>query len=102
MPTIKRWERIAATATHHTLYLMMLLIPLTGYLISTSKGDAVSFFGWFEIPAFFVVTERLRDVAIDVHFYASYGTAVIAAMHALAAVKHQFLDKDGTLRRMLW
>jgi cytochrome b561 len=44
----------------------------------------------------------VRDLAIDLHFYLAYITAVIVLLHAGAAVKHQFIDKDGILRRMFW
>ena len=100
--TLKPWERIAATAMHHTLLLLVLLIPVTGFLVSTSAGKAVEFFDWFEVPALVVVGEGLRELAITIHFYCSYGTAALVALHAAAAFKHQFIDRDGTLARMLW
>lgn len=99
--TIKPWERVAAKAVHATLYLMMLAIPITGYTISTSAGGTIPVFGWFEIPALYPVDEPLRDFAITVHYYLAYGTAFLIALHALAALKHQFIDRDGTLGKML-
>ncbi|NKC13798.1 MAG: cytochrome b [Gammaproteobacteria bacterium] len=100
--TLRTFERVAAHAAHGLLYLAMLLIPVTGYLISTSAGAAVSIFNWFDVPALVVLDDASRDVAIEVHYYASYAVAVLVVIHALAALKHQFIDKDGTLRRMLW
>ena len=100
--SLKPWERSAATAMHHTLFLLTFLIPVTGFLVSTSEGHAVSFFEWFEVPALVVVGEGLRDLAIRVHFYCAYGTAALVALHAAAALKHQLLDRDGTLARMIW
>ena len=100
--SLKRWERLAARSTHHLFYLLMLLIPTTGYVISTSKGAGISMFGWFEVPPLFAVSESMRDLAIEVHFYAAYGAAAFVVLHAAAAIKHQVWDKDGTLRRMLW
>jgi cytochrome b561 len=100
--TLKPWERIAATAMHHTLLLLVFLIPITGFLVSTSEGKAVEFFDWFEVPALVVVGEGLRDIAIKIHFYCAYGTAALVALHAAAAFKHQLIDRDGTLARMLW
>jgi cytochrome b561 len=96
------WERFTATASHHFLLAMMLVLPLTGYITSTSEGQGISFFGWYELPAIFPVSEQVRDLAIDLHFYLAYITAVIVLLHAGAAVKHQFIDKDGILRRMFW
>ncbi len=100
--TLKRWERIAATAMHHTLLLLVLLIPVTGFLVSTSEGKAVEFFDWFEVPALVVVGAGLREFVIAIHFYCSYGTAALVTLHAAAALKHQFIDRDDTLKRMLW
>jgi cytochrome b561 len=99
---LKRWERVAATAMHHTLFLLVFLIPVTGFLVSTSEGHGVSFFEWFEVPALVVIPERLRELAIDVHYLCGYGTALLVALHAAAAFKHQLFDRDGTLVRMLW
>ena len=82
--------------------MMMVLIPLTGYLVSTSEGEGIDLWGWFTVPAVVVAGEGLRDLAIETHYWCAYGTLAIAAVHAAAAVKHQFLDRDGTLRRMLW
>jgi len=100
--TIKPWERVAATAAHHLFYLLMLLIPVTGYVISTSAGDGISIFDWLEVPAIFAAGENVRDLAIELHYWLAYGTVGLVVIHALAALKHQFIDRDGTLRRMLW
>lgn len=100
-PTLKPWERISARIMHGVLYLMMILIPVTGYIISTSAGDPVSFFGWYQVPALFPKNEGMRDLAIELHYYLAYGTAVLAALHGLAALKHHFIDRDGTLRKMI-
>ena len=100
--TLKPWERAAATAVHHLLYAMMLLIPVTGYVISTSEGEGVDLWGLATVPAVVVAGEDVRDLAIEAHFWCGYGVAVLALLHAGAAFKHQFVDRDGTLRRMLW
>lgn len=100
--SLARWERIAATTMHHTLLVLVVLIPVSGYLISTSAGKTVDIFGWFAIPAVFDVGTRVRDIAIVCHYYLAYGTAVLVGLHAAAAFKHQLFDRDGTLARMLW
>jgi len=95
------WERLGARAMHATLLFMMVAIPATGYVISTSAGDGVSVFGWFQVPAVLPAGEGLRDLAIDLHYYFAYATAALVVLHGLAALKHQFVNRDGTLRRML-
>ncbi|MEM7542178.1 MAG: cytochrome b [Pseudomonadota bacterium] len=100
--SLSRFEAIAATAMHHTLFLLIFLIPISGYLISTSAGKSVDMFGWFALPAVAKIPDDVRDWAIELHYYCGYGVGALAAFHAAAALKHQFIDKDGTLGRMIW
>ena len=100
--TLRPWERAAATAVHHLFYAMMLLIPLTGYVVSTSEGEGVDLWGLVTVPAVVTAGEDVRDLAIEAHYWCGYGVAVLALLHAGAALKHQLVDRDGTLRRMLW
>ena len=99
--TLKRWERIGAHIMHVVLFSLMVLIPVTGYLISTSDGQAVSFFGWHQVPAVVSENETLRDLAIEAHYYLAYLTIALIVLHAGAALKHHFWDKDATLKKML-
>ena len=101
VPTLKRWERLGSHAMHMLLLAMMVLVPVSGYFISTSAGKAIDIFGWFDVPALVKISTSTRDLAIELHFWLAYGTGVLALGHAAAALKHQFLNKDGTLRRML-
>lgn len=100
-PELRAWERGASKLVHWALFLSMFLIPVTGYLTSTADGKGVGMFDWFELPALVPVSDALRDWVIDVHFYAAYAVLVLAILHAGAALKHQLIDRHGTLRRML-
>jgi cytochrome b561 len=62
----------------------------------------VDVFDWFTIPAWLPKNETLRDVVTVMHEWIAYAAGVLALLHAGAAIKHQFVDRDGTLRRMLW
>jgi len=94
-------ERGASRAVHVLLRVLMVAMPVSGYVMSTSAGDAVSVFGLVSVPPLLPESEALRDLAIEVHVVTVYGTAALAVVHALAAVKHHFIDRDDTLRRML-
>ena len=96
-----RWERVAALAAHWLMYLLMLTVVISGYLISTAGGDPVSVFGWLEVPALVHGIERQADIAGWVHYYAAWALVLLAAGHTLAALKHHFIDRDATLIRML-
>ena len=93
-------EKAASKIAHWVLFVSILTIPISGYIFTTSNGEAVSMFGFVDIPALFAVSDSLRDLAIDFHIYASYGLLAIIAAHAGGALKHHFVDRDRTLRRM--
>lgn len=97
----KPWEKAAARLVHLVLYGMMLLIPFSGYAISSAEGQGVDFFNWYTLPAMLPHREGLADTAGKVHYYLAYGTLVLVALHILAALKHQLIEQDGTLSRML-
>lgn len=99
--TVGRAQRVAAHVVHGLLMTMMLLVPLSGYLVSTSSGQAIPVYGGFEVPALWRLAPAARDLAIAIHYYCAYGTGLVAALHAAAALKHQFVDRDGLLARMI-
>ena len=101
LPTLKEWERKSSKLVHWVLFLSMFVIPVTGYVISTSEGAAVPIFDWFELPALFAASETTRDLAIEIHYYVAYVILAVVVVHAGAAFKHQFVMGDGTLKRML-
>ncbi|WP_282607462.1 cytochrome b [Pelagibius sp. Alg239-R121] len=99
---LKPWEKLGARVAHILLLAAMFVIPLSGYVISTSSESGFTFFDLFEIPAILPKSESSRDLAIAVHYYIAYGLVAVVAVHAGAAIKHQLIDKHGTLRRMLF
>jgi len=100
-PEVRPFERAAAAAMHWILYAVVVLLPVTGYLISTSEGAGIDMFGAFELPALVAVSEPVRDLSIEAHFYLAYAGVSLAAVHAGAALKHHFVDGGSTLARML-
>ena len=99
---LKPWERMASSGMHWVLYVLMVLVPVTGYVITTSAGQGVSLFGLVDVPAVLPQSETARDAAIAIHYYFSYGAIALILGHAGAALKHHFVDKDDTLIRMTW
>lgn len=96
-----RFERIAAHLGHIGIYVLLLLVMLSGYLISTANGRGVSVFGWFEMPALLHGLPNQASVAGDIHWYSAVLLLIVAAGHALAAMKHHFHDRHRTLVRMV-
>jgi cytochrome b561 len=89
-----------ARAAHLLLYLLPLLLIVSGYLISTADGRAVDVFGWFEVPATLQGIEGQEDIAGEAHFILAMTLLTLIALHAGAALRHHFILKDDTLRRM--
>jgi len=93
----KRVVKIA----HSSLYFLMAVALLSGYMISTADGRAIAVFNWFEIPALPAVIDEQEDVAGLIHYWVTTSLIILASAHALAALKHHFINKDKTLSRML-
>ena len=94
-------ERKAGKMIHSLLYLLIFIIMLTGYLISTADGRAIEVFELITIPAFGAIIENQEDVAGLAHKWLAYFLITLSVLHALAALKHHFIDKDNTLNRMI-
>lgn len=99
---LKPWEKNLASGVHGLLFALMFLLPISGYLISSSAGSAVAFFDWFSVPALFYGDDELRNWAIESHYYMAYIGLGIIVLHGLAALKHHFIDRDDTLKKMWW
>lgn len=93
--------RLATKAGHGALYLGLFVLMISGYLISTADGRSISVFGWFEVPSMITSIPNQEDVAGLVHEYLAWALIIFSALHALAALKHHFIDHDPTLKRML-
>lgn len=99
--SVPQWEERVAGLVHFCLYLLVFAIVLSGYFISTADGRAIEVFDWFEIPALVTAIENQEDLAGDIHFYLASSLIGLVVLHALAALKHHFIDGDNTLKRML-
>jgi cytochrome b561 len=99
--THKTWEISLASLTHRLFYVLLFIIVVSGYLISTADGRGIEVFGWFTIPATVTGLENQEDIAGDIHLYTSWFLVGLIALHAGGALKHHFLDRDSTLRRMI-
>ena len=109
LPPMPGWQIRAARASHALLYLFMFLMPLSGWLLASASPvqDLLQMqnlvFGTWPLPDPFVPgSDRLEAGFHRVHNTAAIGLAVVLVLHAGAALKHQFVDHDALLARMLW
>ena len=100
-PHMTLWQRRAAGAAHAALYLLMLGIPVAGYLYSAAANVPVVYLGLFPLPRIIDPDPVLKPIFRAAHVYLNYSLAVLVVAHVLAAFKHQFVDKDSLLSRML-
>ncbi|WP_175939470.1 cytochrome b [Caballeronia sp. BCC1704] len=96
-----RWQQGAAHVTHILLYVLMIVIPASGYLYSSAAGLQVVYLGVLPLPTIIGPDKALKATLRIVHVALNYGLLVLVAMHVLAALKHHFVDRDGLLGRML-
>ncbi|MBC7490172.1 MAG: cytochrome b [Glaciimonas sp.] len=98
---MSRWQRQAAHLTHQLLYVLIIVIPLTGYFYSSASGIPVLYLGLFHMPTIIAKSDQLKSILGSTYVWLNYLMAVIVVVHVLAALKHQLIDRDGTLIRML-
>ncbi len=102
LPAHMGWfERLVAHAGHGALYLLMFAIPLTGWLMSSAKGFQTVWFGVLPIPDLLQRDIELGTLLAEVHESLNMLLVLVVIGHALAALKHHFVDKDDVLKRML-
>ncbi|VVP83672.1 cytochrome b [Pseudomonas fluorescens] len=101
LQSYSRMTRIGASFGHGFLYLSLFAVMIAGYLISTADGVGIPVFGLFEVPALVSGLPDQADTAGVIHFYLAWVLVIFSGLHALAALKHHFIDRDATLTRML-
>ena len=100
-PGMPRWQVRAADTTHLLLYGMMLVIPLSGWLMSSALGFTVVWFGVWPLPDLVAPDKALGATLKQVHSVLNDGLLVLVGLHLAAVVHHQWLLRDGLLWRML-
>ena len=94
------WERRAAHASHWALYVLMVVVPVSGFLMSSALGFPTIVLG-VRLPDLLERNRELGDTLKAVHFYLNKTLLAVIALHFAAAMKHHFFDRDDVLRRML-
>jgi cytochrome b561 len=100
-PTLKPYERTLARITHGLLYVLLIAMPLSGWMMSSARGFPVSWFGFFQLPDLVPKSTPLYDGMMTAHHTLAVILGVVVALHVAAALKHHFWLRDDTLRRML-
>lgn len=95
------WQRGVAELAHWLLYALMIAVPLSGWLMSSAKGFQTVYFGVIPLPDLLEKNKALGETLETVHQALNFTMAGVVAVHALAALKHHWIDRDDVLARML-
>ncbi|MGV7210918.1 cytochrome b [Oxalobacteraceae bacterium A2-2] len=101
LASIPPWQHKVAELMHWLLYALIFAVPVSGYLYSSAAGVPVVYLGLVPLPTLIGPDPELKAVLKTVHYVLTMTMAASVVAHALAALKHHFIDRDATLRRML-
>ncbi len=100
--TTPAWQRRAARGSHAVFYVLLLALPVSGWLLASVEGDPIRFFGVLDLPRLPLPGgEASEDFLEEAHELLGNALLVLAGIHVLAGLKHHFVDRDNVLRRML-
>jgi cytochrome b561 len=96
------WERRASAIVHGLLYVLMIAIPLSGWLMSSAKGFQTVWFGVLPLPDLLEKNRELGDLLAGVHKALNFTLLALVILHVAAAFKHHFIERQPFLQRMGW
>lgn len=99
LSSYKAWERKLSTGAHHLLYLVMIVMPVSGLIMSVSGKYGVKWFGIDFLAG--LDNKPLREIFHETHEIAALILLLLIVLHIVGALKHKFIDKDETMDRML-
>jgi cytochrome b561 len=95
------WQRRAAAVSHVLLYVLLLVIPISGWLYSSATGVQVVYLGLVPLPDLVPKDKALATVLQACHVGLNFTLLALVCLHAVAALLHHFVERDTVLRRML-
>jgi cytochrome b561 len=98
--SIAAWQRRARAAVHGLLYLLMIAIPLSGWMMSSAKGFPVVWFGVLPLPDLVGKDKALGDLLTGVHQALNFTLLALVILHVAAALQHHFIERQPFLQRM--
>ena len=99
LASYKAWESKLASGAHHLLYLLMVALPLSGIIMATYSKYGIKWFGLELIKG--LDNKEMRELFYEAHEIIGLIILLVIIVHIIGALKHKFIDKDDTLKRML-
>lgn len=100
-PEMSRLETQAARLSHGLLYMLLITMPLSGWVINSAANVPLRVFGLFVLPPLVAPDEALKEVAAQMHGIMVWTLVAVVSVHSGAALWHHYVRGDGVLRRML-
>ena len=94
------WQARASHMAHGLLYALFFAVPLSGWAYSSAAGFPIVLFGVLPLPDLLAKNRELSEAIKPLHQWFAYGLAAVVVIHIAAAIKHQWLDRDGLIARM--
>ena len=98
---VPQWERFLSHFVQYSFYLLLILMPICGWVMSVSGGKVPSFFGLFNLPLPGIIPNKnLANWMFEAHRTIAWLIIGFLFLHIAGALKHHFFDKDSVLRRI--
>lgn len=99
--TMSTWQVRAYRATHYLMYALFIAVPLIGWVYSSATGFPIVWFGQIQLPDLVAPDKAVAEMVKPLHELSAFVLVGLACVHIAAALKHQWIDRDGLLDRML-
>lgn len=99
---IPTWQRWASAVMHGLLYVLMIAIPVSGWLMSSAKGVQTVWFGVLPLPDLLEKNRVLGELLAEVHKFLNLALLGAVVIHVAAALQHHFVERQPFLQRMGW
>jgi cytochrome b561 len=98
LSSLKAWEKALAESAHKALYILMIALPVSGLIMTLYSKYGLKWFGIPILPG--LDNKGIRETFLTAHEWIALALALLIVLHILGALKHKFINKDGTLKRM--
>jgi cytochrome b561 len=100
-PGIEPWQKTLSSIVHTSLYVLLLAMPIVGYIANSVYGASTPFFGLFDLPPIAGKNEALATQLFTIHRWVGWLVIILVLTHVSAALYHYFIRRDNVLQRML-
>ena len=100
-PGIERWQKTVSSAVHTSFYVLLVAMPIVGYIANSAYGAPTPFFGLFDLPPIVDKNETLSTPLFTIHRLVGWLVIILVLIHVSAALYHHFVRRDNVLQRML-